>query len=122
MITTLTIPNPSPAFWGITAGILYAISVVPYFIDIFHGQTRPNRTTYAIWSIVKIVLITSYISSGATNTIWYGLFGATVAITLLIISIKHGMGGFSKFDIACFLLAILAIALWVTTEIGRAHV
>jgi len=106
----------SHAALGYASGIIFFLAVIPYVVDVLRGNTKPNRSAYAIWSVVNIVLVFSYIESGASATIWYGVCGAMSALLILGLSIKRGMGGFSKLDISCFLIAMLAVILWIETR------
>ncbi len=102
----------------IIAGIAFCFAlfnVVPYVRAIRRGETKPSRPTYAIWSVVNIVAVSSYIASGATVTAWAGLAFVCTSLTVFIFSIRYGMGGASRVDIICLALAAIAIILWVTT-------
>lgn len=101
---------------GQLAGIVAFCSVIPYIISIFKGKTKPSRASYAIWSVVEIVWVTSYIAAGATTTKWTGIVFAISAVLIFILSLKYGMGGLNAFDIPCLILAALAILIWVTTK------
>lgn len=104
------------ALIGEVAGVLAIIQVIPYIKSIFDGHTKPERTTYLIWFIVDAVTISSYIAVGARTTIWTGLVYTFTGMLIFGLSIKRGVGGFSKFDIGCFGLAILGVVLWATTK------
>ncbi len=102
--------------FGIIAGIIALLSIIPYVLGILKGQTKPSRSAYAIWLVVEAVTASSYIASGARSTIWVSLVWALSALIIFCLSIKHGMGGYSKLDIACLVLAGIAIILWVATK------
>lgn len=101
---------------GYLAGVLAVIQSVPYIVSIFHGETKPSRAAYTIWSVAEIVAISSYIAAGARTTIWFGLATALTAVIILALSIKRGMGGASSFDLICLFLSGLVIAAWIYTE------
>lgn len=104
------------ALIGQIAGLLALLQIIPYVVSIFRGQTKPERMSYFIWLIVDIIAIASYISAGATTTIWAGLIFTLTGFLVFILSIKYGMGGFSPFDGICFLLAIVGVIIWVTSK------
>jgi hypothetical protein len=106
----------TPSVIGRVAGVLVVVQVIPYLVSIFADETRPQRTAYAIWSIINVVSITSYIASGATTTIWTGLAYAATAWLIFGLSLKYGNGGFNRLDISCFCIALAAITLWVDTS------
>lgn len=103
-------------YLGYIAGSLAFLQLIPYLISIFHGHTRPERATFAIWSLVNMVLVSSYIASGASTTIWVGLAYAFSSILIFGLSFRYGVGGYTKFDIICLLLALIGIAIWVSTS------
>jgi hypothetical protein len=92
------------------------LQVIPYVVSILRGHTKPERTTYFIWLILNVVTTTSYIALGARTTIWTGIAYSFTAFIIFALSIKYGMGGFSTFDIVCFLLAMAGISIWLITK------
>jgi len=104
------------ALIGQIAGVMALVQVIPYVISILHGHTKPERTTYFIWLILSLVTTTSYIAVGARTTIWTGIAYTFTALLIFGLSIKHGMGGFSTFDVVCFFLAMGGIVMWVCTK------
>jgi ribosomal protein S18 acetylase RimI-like enzyme len=100
---------------GLLAGVLALAQAVPYIRSILQGKTRPSRTAYVIWVIEEAVSASSYIASGARTTMWFPIATAITAAVILVLSIRRGMGGTSRFDLACFSLAAVAITLWLTT-------
>lgn len=101
-------------FVGYIAGSLAFLQLIPYLISIFRGHTKPERATYAIWSLVNLILILSYVASGARTTIWVALAYTLSSILVFGLSFKYGIGGFSKFDRVCLFLAFIGIAIWLS--------
>lgn len=101
---------------GQLAGILAIVQVIPYVVSILRGHTKPERMTYFIWFVVDAISATSYIAVGARTTIWVGLAYVFTGLTILLLSLKYGMGGFSHLDVICLLLAITGIVVWVKTD------
>lgn len=106
----------SPVFIGQIAGVLAVVQVIPYIVSILRGHTKPERMTYFIWFAVDAIAISSYIAVGARSTIWVGLVYVCTGLTIFLLSLKYGMGGFSKLDIICLLLAVSGVAIWLTTN------
>jgi hypothetical protein len=104
------------AMVGQIAGLLALVQIVPYLVSIVRGHTKPERTSYLIWLIVDVICIASYISVGATTTVWTGLVFTLTGLLVFVLSIKYGIGGFSKFDISCFICALLGAVVWVSTK------
>lgn len=101
------------ALIGQIAGVIALIQIIPYIVSILRGHTKPERASYLIWFIVDVISIISYISVGARSTVWTGLVFCLTGFLVLVLSIKHGVGGFSKFDLGCLLLALAGTAIWV---------
>jgi hypothetical protein len=101
---------------GYIAGILAFLQLIPYLVSIFRGHTKPERATYAIWSLVNIIIVSSYIASGAHTTIWVGVAYAVSQILVFGLSFKYGVGGFNKFDVMCLLLALTGAGIWISTS------
>jgi hypothetical protein len=104
------------ALIGQIAGIMAIAQVIPYVVSIFRGHTKPERMSYLIWIILEGVTTASYFAVGARTTIWTGIAYTFTAFLIFGLSIKYGMGGFSPFDILCFLLAISGVIVWVSTQ------
>jgi hypothetical protein len=101
---------------GQLAGVLAILQIIPYVVSILNGNTKPERASFFIWLIVDVVTISSYIAAGAHTTIWVGLAFTFSKLLILGLSIKYGMGGFSRFDIVCLLMALIGIIVWMTTS------
>jgi len=97
---------------GIIAGCVSALASIPYFISIFRGKTKPNRATWWIWSWLGVLLFFSYKASGANDTLWVALVYMITPLLTAILSIKYGVGGWSKFDLICLASSIIGSLLW----------
>lgn len=97
---------------GKVAGIVSFIAFLPYILAILRGQTKPNRATWWIWTIVGFMLGASYYSSGANHTIWVPVSYVVGPLIIAILSIKHGEGGWTRFDRNCLLGAGISLVLW----------
>lgn len=97
---------------GIIAGCISALAFVPYFISIIGGKTKPNRVTWWIWFWLGILLYYSYKASGANDTLWVALIYIITPLITAILSIKYGVGGWSKFDLICLACSIISSLFW----------
>lgn len=103
-------------FLGYSSGIIMMLSVVPYAISIFKGETKPQRMTWLIWSILTFIAFFSQMAKGGT---WSLLLtaGDTIAILIVfILSIKFGVGGFRKIDILSLCGAGVSLLFWYLTK------
>lgn len=100
------------AIIGPIAGIIGLIGFFPYFLEIFRGQTKPNRASWWIWGILGVILGISYYSSGATHSIWVPLCYAVCQLVTATLSLKFGEGGWSRLDLQCLIGAGISLLLW----------
>lgn len=103
-------------FFGQAAGIVAFVAFIPYILSILRKETKPNRATFAIWSMVNVVILLSYLASGARDTIWVAFVYTICQLIVLLLSLKYGVGGFTKLDIICLASAALGICLWILTK------
>lgn len=102
--------------FGYTAGILFMLSVVPYVRSILKGNTKPQRMTWLIWTILVFIAFFSQLAKGATWSLLLTAGDAVAILIIFIISIKFGMGGFRKIDILSLIGAGISLFLWYLTN------
>lgn len=101
-----------PVFLGRTAGVISFAAFIPYVIAILRRETKPNRATWWIWTIVGFMLGASYYFSGANQTIWVPVSYIIGPFFIAILSIKYGEGGWTRFDRNCLLGTGVSLILW----------
>lgn len=97
---------------GKVAGVVSLVAFIPYILAILRGETRPNRATWWIWTVVGLMLGASYYSSGANHTIWVPVSYIIGPLATAILSIEYGEGGWTRFDRSCLLGAGVSMVLW----------
>jgi hypothetical protein len=97
---------------GIIAGCISVLAFCPYLISILKGKTKPNRVTWWIWSLLGVLLFYSYRASGATDTLWVPLSYMITPLITALLSIKYGVGGWTKFDLMCLFAAATSTLVW----------
>jgi hypothetical protein len=102
--------------FGYLSALVNIAAIFPYILDIVRGKTKPERASWIIWTSLGLIAFFSQLDKGATNSLW--LVGASVfgALTVSILSIKFGTGGFAKRDKISLLIAGLGILLWFFTK------
>ena len=103
---------------GIIATALGIVGAVPYIYDTYHKKTKPHRVAWLLFLILSIIALTSQYALGARESlIFYAWFVVNNTIIFsLSLRKKGGYGDVSKLNVFCFLLAVLAIAIWKTTD------
>jgi len=101
---------------AVFAGALTLASVVPYVRDMVKGTTRPNIVSWGIWCLVQAIFALAQLAEGASYSVILPLAEvATVGLIVLLGLVGYGYKKYGKTDIACFVLALVAIVLWQTT-------
>lgn len=97
---------------GRVAGFFSLAAFVPYILSTLRGRTKPNRATWWIWTVVGSLLAASYYASGARHTLWVAVSYVLGPLITAILSLKFGVGGYTRFDRGCLLGAGLGALLW----------
>jgi hypothetical protein len=98
--------------FGITAGILGFLALIPYIRAILRHETYPQRTSWVIWSVVGIIIAASYQASGAEETVWLAWVFVINTLVILALSVRYGTGGRTKLDLFCLGGALLSLIFW----------
>lgn len=101
---------------GITAALLALANAIPYCRSILAGRTRPSRSAYTIWLVIDGVLLASYLGSGARETGWTFMAFTATTVIIFLFSLRYGMGGVGRLDLACLAIAAVAIVAWIATD------
>ena len=98
---------------GITSGIINLIASIPYFIDIFRGNTKPERATWWMWFALGTVGFFGQVAGGARWSLVLAASSIVVAGATALLSIKYGYGKFHLRDGAALVMTVFGIALSV---------
>lgn len=98
----------------ILSTLLVLTSPLVYIHSIVKGETRPHRTTRLVLMIIT-VLSTAALWEAKGAAFWLALASAIQGTAIFLLSIKKGIGGWSKVDIVCLLIAFAGIVLWQTS-------
>lgn len=103
------------AWAGYLAGVLDFASFAMYIYAMFKLGTRPNRASWWIWSLSALIIATSYHFTGAEQTIWMAISEFAGLLVVSILSIKWGVGGWSRSDRFSLAGASLSLILWAVS-------
>ncbi|MBI3638306.1 hypothetical protein HY227_01010 [Candidatus Wolfebacteria bacterium] len=103
-------------YFGYLSGIIILISFIPYLRGILKDQTKPERMSWLIWSVLGGISFFSQLAKGASHSLW--LTGAQTFgdLFIFLLSIKYGMGGLLKRDILALSIAGLSLIIWYLTD------
>lgn len=94
------------------------LGVLSYMKETLHGNTKPNRVTWLMWSIAPLIATFAALADGVTWAV-LPVFMAGFAPLLVFISSfvnPHAYWKLERFDYLCGLFSILALVLWVITR------
>lgn len=95
---------------------LALISPLVYSRAILRGEARPHRTTRLVLLLITSLTTASLFAQHDRVAIWLAGVSTLQSILIFILSLKYGMGGWTKTDLACLAIALFGILLWKTTE------
>ncbi len=103
----------------VIATILSVIGTTDYIMSILSGKTKPHRTTRFVLLIVSAVnLIGSIAAHAGLGIMLLAVLFFIRSLVLAILSIKRGIGGASRLDIGCGIVAVLGIVAWKVSGNG----
>lgn len=102
----------STIFFGEVAGIVSFAAYLLYIYTIIRGQTKPNRATWWILSLVGTMIAISYYAGGARDTIWVAVSYIAGPLITAILSLWYGEGKWETLDKVCLTGAIVSAIVW----------
>jgi uncharacterized protein with PQ loop repeat len=103
-------------FIGVVAVALTFIGYAPYIRDIFNGKTKPHIFSWFTWILTTALVYALQATSGAGPGAWVTLSLVVIMSFITILSFKRGYKDIKKIDVIFFLLAILALPLWLVVK------
>jgi len=104
------------ATYGVLAGILQLVATAPYLRNILRGTTKPQRATWAIWATLSFVVLASQWASGATWSLALTIGQALSCGAVFALSLRRGVGGVTRLELALLGLAALGVAGWLVAD------
>lgn len=98
---------------GITAVILTFVGYIPYIQDTIKGKTKPHIYSWFIWAFVTFIIFALQILGKGGAGAFVTLATAILCLTIFILGLKNGQKDITKFDTATFIVALIAIFVWI---------
>lgn len=102
--------------FGYISGILSVVGLVPYVRDILLGKTKPERASWFIWLALGGIAFASQFSKGATDSLWFVGASTIAVLAIAMLSLKYGVGGFTRRDIGALTVAFIGLVIWYFTD------
>lgn len=100
--------------FGIVALALSLGANIPYIIETVKGQVKPERISWLLWTLLGLTYYFSALfAEGATLFTFGELVGPVI---ILILALKFGVGGRSRFDLISLAVALVAFVLLFVIE------
>lgn len=101
---------------GAIAVVLTFVGYAPYIRDIFKDKTKPHIFSWFTWILTTALVYALQATSGAGPGAWVTLSLVVIMSFITIVSFKRGYKDIKKIDVIFFLLAILALPLWLVVK------
>ena len=98
---------------GMLSGIILTVILVPYIASIIKGPTRPNVVSWSGWMMLAGIATAIQFAEGASWSIIIPLITTISCAIIAAIAVRLGYARFTKLDLACFALGILATEFWL---------
>lgn len=91
---------------------LALISPIVYAISMVKGRSKPARMTRFIVWLAATISFFSLWADGSTGAVWLAGVFAFRNSFLLVMSLRYGVGGKTKIDLWCLVIAIAGLVGW----------
>lgn len=97
---------------GQISGILAIAAYIPYIRAVWKKDIKPSRVGWFIWTVLGVLIASSYYATGATYEMWMPLTYAVGQFIVFILSLRHGQGGWTRLDQISLLGAAFGFFAW----------
>ena len=104
------------AVLGLLGGLMAMVDPVPYVRDILRGTTRPHRGTWLIWATLGCTALASQWAAGGGWSLVVLTVQAASTTLVLLLSVRHGVGGVSRFEVSLLAIAGLGVLGWAASS------
>ena len=108
-----TIP---PEIWGAISVGFAVVSFAPYLWATLRGTNKPHLFTWIIWTLLTAIAFALQYLEGAGSGSWSGAVSTLFSVAILVAAIRHGEKHITRSDWVVFLLALMAIPIWLITQ------
>lgn len=102
---------------GPAAAALSMVAPFIYMRSILRGESKPHRTSRLVLLVCTALMVVSLVADGVTGAaLWLAGAQCLQCAVTFAMSLKYGVGGWSRLDIGCLGLATAGIVAWQTTS------
>jgi hypothetical protein len=102
---------------GLLSGLITVLAYLPYLRDTASGETRPQRASWLIWSVLASISLASQAHEGATHSLWFAGTQTLATCVVFLLSLWKGSGSvLTKSDIPVVCISAVGLVLWYFTD------
>jgi hypothetical protein len=106
---------------GLLAALFAVAGGLYYIYTIVRGNTRPQRITWLVWTLIGVLGAGSAIQGGAGPGAYITLVYLGLEVAILILSlVKYGKPGKEPYDYPLTAVAIISILVWWLADLPAA--
>ena len=84
------------AFFGVVAAIVSCIAYLPYLRDLTAGTTKPQRSSWLVWTVLSSISFASQVAEGASASLLYAGIQCAGTAFIFAFAIHRGAGHFFR--------------------------
>lgn len=100
----------------LSSSVLVFVTYIVYAWSIVTKRTKPHRTTRLVLFLVTALGAASLFAQHDSVAIWLIGTCSLASAFVFLLSIKYGIGGWSKVDLVCLIIALIGIIVWRVTN------
>ncbi len=102
--------------FGIISVVLAVVGYIPYYRNIFKGLTKPHPFTWFGFALLNGITFVAQVVTGGGAGAWVTLVTTFGTLGIFFLSITKGEKDITRFDVICFVGALLSIVAWKLTN------
>lgn len=102
---------------GLIAGGLSIFAYLPYIRDTYWGDTKPQKASWLVWSVLSSISFFGQWAEGAGPSLWFAGVQVSGTLTIFLMSVFLGKGPLlSRSDLVVLVFAGIGMLTWVLTD------
>ena len=99
--------------FSVISGILCVIAYIPYLLNILSGKTKPERTSWFLWTVLGIISLASQIDLGATFSLVLAFVLTLGSLVIFLLSLRYGSSGMFRRDFIALFFCLAGLVIWL---------
>jgi len=102
--------------FAILSGATMLLAGPPYLISILRHKTKPERTSWFIWTVLGLIAFESQIGLHARWSLLYAAANAAGNLLVFLLALHFGVGGWKRLDVTALIIAVASTAVSFTVD------